>query len=301
MKSAIVTGATGAIGTALVAELVRRGIEVLVFCRRESPRNHRIPASPLVTRLDCDLDGLKDVQNTTGKSYDVFYHLAWEGTFGGARNDMLLQHRNIGRALDAVAAAKRFGCDAFIGVGSQAEYGRVEGALRPDTPAFPENGYGMGKLAAGLMTRQLAGQLALRHIWVRVLSVYGPNDGSQSMVMSTLSALREGRTPRFTPAEQLWDYLYSGDAARALCLMGERGRDQAVYVLGSGQALPLRRYIEIMRDVANPGAALDIGALPYAERQVMHLCADISILSADTGWQPEVDFETGIRRTLAAL
>ena len=177
MKRAILTGATGAIGTALINELIKNNIEVLVFVREGSSRNSKIPVSPLVTVKYCSLEKLADIQNDTRKEYDVFYHFAWGATTGAGRNDMYLQNLNVKYALDAVGAAKRFGCTAFIGAGSQAEYGRSETDLSPETPAFPETGYGMAKLCAGEMTRMYAHQLGLRHIWVRILSVYGPNDG----------------------------------------------------------------------------------------------------------------------------
>lgn len=164
MKRAIVTGATGAIGTALVQDLISNGIEVLVFCREGSKRNTQIPEHELVTKKFCALSELANLQNDTGKDYDVFYHFAWCGTTGVARNDMYLQNENVRFALDAVSAAKRFGCHAFVGAGSQAEYGRVEGVLKPDTPVFPEMGYGIAKLCAGQMTREYAHQLGLKHI-----------------------------------------------------------------------------------------------------------------------------------------
>lgn len=298
MKRVIITGATGSIGTALIQECIREGIEVLVFTRQNSKRNGNIPEHPLVTCMNCALNELAEIQNTTGKDYDVFYHFAWEGTTGAARNDMFLQNRNVQYALDAVSAAKRFGCHTFVGAGSQAEYGRVEGNLRPDTPAFPEMGYGMGKLCAGLMTRSYAHQLGMRHIWMRILSIYGPYDGEQSMVMSTIIRLLHGEVPEFTKGEQMWDYLYSSDAAKAFRLAGEQGVDGKVYVLGSGQAQPLKNYIETIRDVTAPGAELALGAVPYGERQVMYLCADIEELKQDTGYEPDVCFEEGIRRTL---
>ena len=91
MKRAIITGATGAIGTALVAELISAGIEVLVLCREGSVRNSRIPKHPLVKIKFCALDELSSIENDTGNNFDVFYHLAWSGTTGQARNDMYLQ------------------------------------------------------------------------------------------------------------------------------------------------------------------------------------------------------------------
>lgn len=298
MKRAIVTGATGAVGTALINELIGKNIEVLVLCREGSSRNANIPVHPLVQTMYCDLTGLSQIKNTTGKTYDVFYHFAWMGTTGAARNDMYLQNQNVCYALDAVGAAKRFGCTTFIGAGSQAEYGRVEGVLRPDTPAFPEMGYGIAKLCAGQMTREYAHWHGMRHVWVRILSVYGPNDGAQSMVMSTISKLRAGEVSQFTKGEQLWDYLYSDDAARAFRLVGEEGIDGKTYVLGSGQPHPLAEYIRMIRDVVSPNGQIELGAIPYAPKQVMRLQADITELNKDTGFVPEMDFVTGIKKIL---
>ena len=300
MKRAIVTGGTGAVGTALIKELINNKIEVLVFCRKNSKRNSNIQKNDLVKIKYCDLDNLENIENDTGKEYDVFYHFAWMGTTGETRNDIYIQNLNVKYALDAVKVARKFGCYKFIGAGSQAEYGRVNGILSSDTPTFPENGYGIAKLCAGLMTRELAHQLGMEHNWVRILSVYGPNDGSQSMVMSTIKKLKNNQIPNFTKGEQLWDYLYSGDAAVAFRLISEKGIDGKTYVLGSGNVKPLYEYIKIIRDAVNPNAELGIGVIPYSERQVMHLQADVEELKKDIGWQPKVSFETGIRELIMA-
>ncbi len=297
MKRVIVTGATGTIGTALIKELMGHNIEVLVLCREGSPRNANIPLSDLVNLKFASLDDFATLDNDTGKTYDVFFHLAWDGTTGQARNDIPRQSRNIQYSLDAVKLAKTFGCETFVGAGSQAEYGRVEGVLKTQTPTYPENGYGMAKLASGLMTRELARQLGMRHIWIRVVSVYGPNDGVQTLVMSLISKLAKGESPKMTKGEQMWDYLYSGDAAKAFYLLGEKGKDRKTYILGNGKARPLKEYAEIIRKTVNPAMSVDYGAIPYAERQVMHLCADISDLKQDIGWMPQTSFEQGIAAT----
>ncbi|MDD6489423.1 MAG: NAD(P)-dependent oxidoreductase [Clostridia bacterium] len=294
IKRAILTGATGTVGSALIRELIDNNIEVLVLCRKDSVRNCNIPSHPLVTKEYCDLSELNNLKNKTGKQWDVFYHFAWSGTTGAARNDLYLQNLNVRYSLDAVNTAKEFGCHTFIGAGSQAEYGRVECVLKPDTPTFPEMGYGIAKLCAGQMTREYAHKLGIKHIWVRILSVYGLKDGSQSMVMSTINKLKNGEVPKFTPSEQMWDYLYSGDAAEAFRLIGEKGIDGKIYVLGSGQAKPLKEYIMELRDVVAPGSELGIGDIPYGEKQVMYLCADISEITADTGWKPSTQFREGI-------
>lgn len=298
MKKAIITGATGAVGMALIKELISNDIEVLVICRKGSKRNDYIPQHKLVTKIVCSLDELSNLQNDTGKKFDVFYHFAWDGTTGTARNDMYLQNLNVRYALDAVAAAKRFGCQTFIGAGSQAEYGRVEGVLKPETPVNPEMGYGMGKLCAGQMTREYAHQQGMNHIWIRILSVYGPYDGAQSMIMSTIHLLEKGAIPKFTKGEQMWDYLYSEDAAAAFRLLGKKGIDGKTYVLGSGNARPLAEYIKDIRNAINPKAKIELGAIPYGDKQVMHLQADISELRNDIGWSASTLFAEGIKKVL---
>ena len=170
--------------------------------------------------------------------------------------------------------------------------------MTPATPAFPENGYGIAKLAAGALSRLAAQQLGMRHIWVRVLSVYGPFDGENSMITSTLRRFLRGEQPQFTKGEQLWDYLYSEDAGDAFYLVGEKATGHKVYCLGSGESRTLKSYIEDIRDEVSPDAVLGFGEIPYASQAPMHLCADIRTLREDTGFAPKISFREGIRQTI---
>ncbi len=297
----VITGPTGAIGHALTEQCIRSGDEVLAIVRKGSPRIRTIPQDSKVTVLELGLDEYDEYVRSAHAPeipYDVFYHFAWEGTTGSSRNDTDLQSRNIEHALSAVRLSAFLGCKTFIGAGSQAEYGRVEGSLKPDTPAFPENGYGIAKLCAGQLTRILCGQLGLKHIWTRVLSVYGPYDGEGSMIISSLRKMINGEESRFTKGEQEWDYLYSEDAARAMHLLAQKGIGNKVYVIGSGKTRKLMDYISVMEQKASPSVHPVLGVVPYADKQVMHLCADISELTEDTGFMPAVDFEEGIEKTI---
>lgn len=298
MKKAIVTGPTGAIGMALIQKYMEEGGEVAAVCHRGSARISSLPVSDNLKIVECNLDEMQKLPDILNGKYDVFFHCAWACTSGEGRNDIDTQTQNICYTMDAVDAANKLGCECFIGAGSQAEYGRFEGKLDSKVPTFPENGYGIAKLCAGQLSRIRCGQLGIRHIWFRVLSVYGRYDSEQTMIMSSIRSMLNGESPEYTPVEQIWDYLYSEDAAEAFYLASEKGRDGGVYCLGSGQARPLQEYIEIMRDEINPGISLKIGAKPYADKQVMYLCADISELQNDTGFAPRFGFREGIRKTI---
>ncbi len=298
MKRIVLTGPTGALGMALINKCIEENVEVLAICRKDSKRAERIPKHRLVRKVFCDLNQLSLFKYEEDEKYDVFYHFAWEGTTGKERENLGLQLKNVEYALDAVALAKNLGCHTFIGAGSQAEYGRVEGKISPHTPTYPETGYGIAKLCAGQMTKKACEEIQMRYNWVRILSVYGPYDGGQTMVMSLLSNLKNHGSVKTTKGEQVWDYLYSEDAAEAFYLIGESGEDKKVYVLGSGKPRQLKDFIYDIRSVAAPNAIIETGAIPYANKQVMHLEADISELNADTGWRPKTEFKEGIQKII---
>ena len=317
MKIAI-SGATGAVGHALIAEFIKQNMDVIVLCRKTSNRiNSLCNEIEKMTGIDCkqlqqlisiwfiELSEYHDMSlkfsDDMKKQYgncDIFFHLAWNGTTGEERNNCELQSKNIEYALDAVKLAKKMGCHTFVGAGSQAEYGRVDGRLSSDTPTHPESEYGMAKLKASQETRTLCKQLEIKHIWTRILSVYGPYDTPNSMVMSSIQKLLNREIPKYTKGEQQWDFLYSEDAGKALLAAGIYGKDGEIYPVGSGKTKSLSEYIEMIRNEIDPKAQIELGAIPYAEKQVMYLCADITKLKEDTGFAPTIEFDEGIRRIL---
>ena len=308
MERAIITGPTGVLGTALIEKLIRKKIEIIAVCRIGSERIGCIPSDPLITVMECNLDSLRVLPRMiSGHKYKdtVFFHMGWDGTFGGDRDNLKSQINNIQYTVDAVSAAHVIGCRRFVGIGSQAEYGRVDSArctrIKPDTPAAPENGYGVAKLCAGQMSRIKCQQVGMEHVWVRALSIYGPNDGRNTLISVMLDRLQKKEHISCTKGDQMWDYLYSSDAAEALFFLGcaEKEKvDGKIYVMGSGQARPLREYMYIVRDIVDPEAQLGIGEIPYSDKQIMYLWADISSLYEDTGFTPRISFEEGIYRTM---
>lgn len=299
MKKAIITGPTGAIGIALIQMLMEHDVEVTAVCHCGSSRISRIPVSDKVRIVECDLDQIRILPEILEHDYEVCYHFAWACTIGDSRNNIDAQLKNIQYTIDVVEVVKALGCRRFIGAGSQAEYGRYEGVLNNETPAFPENGYGIAKLCAGQLSRIRCEQLGVDHIWTRILSVYGPCDGENTLVMSMIAQLLKGERPLCTKGEQIWDYIYSKDAANAFYLLANQGKSGKIYCIGSGKGVPLAEYIKAIRDYVDPAQEIGFGEVPYGEKQVMYLCADTDDLMKDTGFHPSYSFEQGIKETIA--
>lgn len=286
------------IGVALIEECLRHDIEIYAVVRSSSGKAGRLPLSEKIHLTDCSLEDLSDLPGRIPGGCDTFYHIAW-GNTGEARNKSTeLQSRNIFYTLQAVRAAAELGCRRFIGAGSQAEYGPMDvEKISPDSPVNPSTPYGASKLAAGHLAGMLCRELGMECIWPRIFSVYGKYEKETTMVASGLRKMLAGEPTEFTPAMQRWDYLYSRDAGRAFYLIGEKGKGGSVYCVGSGQARPLKEYIEEMAALTGAGKP-GIGAKPYPPGAVMNLCADIGTLTGDTGFIPEYTFEQGIRETI---
>lgn len=313
IKKAYITGVTGTIGMALLDYLLNDGTEVEAFVRPESSRldsleTYRLglgnePAERFVINRT-GLDGLFDYATNADIRPDgpaVFYHLGWEGTIGSGRNDADVQKRNVKYSVDAAELAHRLGCTIFVGAGSQAEYGRVDGVIDEDTPLNPETEYGRAKNAARIATAECCRKYGMGHTWVRILSVYGPYNDERTMIMTLINSLLEGREALLTKGLQVWDYLYCKDAARALALMGgsEAATGERIYCLGSGEGRPLADYIyDICNECGASKELLKFGAVPYKDQQVMHLLCDIKKAQRELGFMPVYSFKEGIRETI---
>ena len=105
IRRALITGPTGGVGINLIEELIAAGITVTAVCRPESTRIAEIPKSSFVNVMMCPSDALLTLPRLCGQTYDAFFHFAWGGTSGLAREDLALQMKNIAYTVDAVRAA----------------------------------------------------------------------------------------------------------------------------------------------------------------------------------------------------
>ena len=172
-KRILITGATGAVGTALANELTEHGHDVTAIVRPGSRRLDRLAQNP---RLETAACSLRDIRKLAGmlqrRRYDIFYHLAWDYSRDHMNTAMHLN--NAACTLEAVHAAKETGCRVFIGAGSQAEYERAEGKISERSHTAPETAYGISKFAAGRLAEIECQKLGIRYVWPRIFSVYGP-------------------------------------------------------------------------------------------------------------------------------
>ena len=208
-----------------------------------------------------------------------------------------MQARNIADAADLAAMAADAGCRAFIGAGSQAEYGPYHRAISPDDATHPTTLYGKAKLAAAGMVEQIAADRGMRFAWLRIFSTYGPKDADYWLIPSFILTLRKGETMSLTGCEQKWGFLHARDAASAFRIVATSDGGQGYFNLGSPTAPMLRETLLKLRDLVDLNGNIVFGAVPYRPDQVMILQADVRRLT-DLGWRPQVAIDDGLRETV---
>lgn len=295
MRKAIVTGATGFIGSWLVQELLDNGYSVTVIVR---DKERLLPE--IVKRcfaIERSLHELKAC-DFKGKTADVFFHLAWSGVSSEKKNQIDIQLDNIKASLNAIDVAHKIGCGLFVATGTVAEYALCDNVMDMAARQTPNDFYGAAKVSAHYFTEVRARQLEQPFIWCVIPSTFGERRSDSNIITYTIKTLLKGEKPAYGNLQQMWDFLYVRDVVRALRLIGEKGTTDKVYGIGSGEYQTLRDYICRIRDVINVTLPLGIGENVSQSNRTFSSCVNNYDLKKDTGFQPEFTFEEGIIRTI---
>jgi nucleoside-diphosphate-sugar epimerase len=295
----LITGAGGFVGAAGAKAAVAAGDDVVALVRSSGSRLAPIAKSILLRRMD--LADARSVAELIGSVRpDVVIHSAWEGVGGALRSDDI-QLENIRTTVALADAAIAGGAQKFVGIGSQAEYGRYDRKIVESDLPQPTMLYGAAKLAANHLVAQRCSEAGIAFSWLRLFSVYGPGDNPNWLIPSSAASLVRGTRPKCTAGTQKWDYLHIDDVAEGVLAVARNDQANGVFNLSSGNAVSVRSIIEMLRDIAAPGLHLTFGDIPFAPDQIMHLEGDNRRLCEATGWSLEVPLGEGLKQVVDEL
>lgn len=297
MTKAIVTGATGFVGSHLVEELLEKGIEVILLVRDPDKLIPVIRNNSQVHIVSSSINSAYELMSEFS-DIDVFYHLAWGGVSTENKNDIQLQLSNIKMATDALELCNKLGCRQFVVAGTVAEYVFTNDIIDMNAQQTPNDMYGAAKVSAHYFVDVYARSLGQSYIWAVLPSTFGERRSDNNIITYTINSLLKGESPKYGNLLQMWDFLYVKEVAKALVAIGEKGKSGKIYGIGSGKFRLLRDYVTSIRDIINPDIELQIGAIPELSEQTFSSCANIYNLVKDTGYMPGISFEEGIERTI---
>jgi nucleoside-diphosphate-sugar epimerase len=275
---ALLTGATGFIGSNVARELVRRGHEVVVSVRPGSDR-----------RRIRDLEGRLTIQegDAVPADGDTVIHLAWIATPGA-----YLESPENRSCLEASRRLLARAAGRAIVAGSCFEFDTRLGRLSEDSPVRPTTLYARSK-------DELRQEVERRpdSVWVRLFYQYGPGEHPQRFVPSVIRSLLRGQETKLSPGEQRRDYLHVSDVAAAVVAIAESRLTGCVNV-GSGDAVSVKELATTIGDLVGRADLLRFGALPYWDGEPMLIVASNDRLRS-TGWASRTPLREGLAETVA--
>ena len=297
MEKVIITGADGFVGSYTVKHFLSEGKHVLALDM--STEAKRLNEHPNLIYKQCDITDINSLLDIIPHSvYDTFIHFAWAGSAGPARVDYTLQMQNALNTVECMKAAKQLGCSRFVCAGSIMEY-EVEAAIHSQgsKPGMAYI-YGMGKHIAHCLCKSVAVEIGIDLLWPMITNAYGVGEFSPRFVNSTLRKIINGEPLQFTSATQNYDFVYVSDVAKAFYLVAEKGKPFCEYMIGSGNARPLKDFIIEMVQSCGPDSTPLFGDVPFTGTNMPLSTFAIDDIKNDCGYVAEVSFGDGTKMTM---
>lgn len=299
-KTAIVTGANGFVGSAVTKELLNHGYTVYAVVRAGKEKHLPKAEQGTLLTVNSSLETIRDLKNQLkGQNLEgsTFYHFAWAGSAGPARADASLQLNNVRWSLDAMETANALGCKRFVFASSIGEEESLAVAVTDGTKPDGHYLYGAAKFSTRLFATVEATRMGIELLWCKLANGYGAGDFSMRMLNATIKKCIRGENPQFTAGTQNYDFVYITDVARAFRLIGENGKPFHEYLIGSGNAKPLKELLLEMKAAIAPNLDFIFGDVPFTGINLPLTAFDTKKTEQDTGFKAQVSFAEGCRLT----
>lgn len=299
MRNVVITGADGFVGSNTVEYFLEKNINVLAIDIFDTPR--RLSSHKNLKYLKLDISNIDSLPEIINRTFDTFIHFAWEGSAGSLRSDYNIQIKNALNAVKSMKTAKKIGCTRFVCAGSIMEY-EVEATIHAqgNHPSAVYI-YGLGKFLAHGLCKLLSTEIGIDLIWPQITNTYGVGELSPRFVNTTLRKMIKGESLQFTSAAQNYDFIYISDVAKAFYLIAENGKANCSYIVGSGQAKPLKDFILEMQQACAPQSELHFGDIPFSGTNIPIGIFNNDALKVDCGFVPSVSFSAGTKLTMEWL
>ena len=288
MKSLLLTGATGFLGSALARHWVRAGYQVSALVRPTSSRRRIEDVGDALQFYRCGSD--EEVFSAIATvAPDFIVHTACSyGRAGETLVDIFDANVRLGLLLleGARLLDKRV---AFLNTGT---------ILDPAVSSYAMSKQSFSAVGA-LQARQGGGRV--KFINVALQHMYGPGDDRSKFTTHVISScLANVERLNLTSGVQERDFVFIDDVVSAydtiISNMTSLGDGEHIEV-GSGEAVPVRSFVELVRELTNSRTHLEFGAVPYRANEAMLFQADINRMRS-LGWAPATSLEMGIRKTI---
>ncbi|WP_247002204.1 NAD-dependent epimerase/dehydratase family protein [Halosolutus gelatinilyticus] len=296
----LVTGGAGFIGSNLANELADRNEVIAVDdCYLGTPSNLSddvdfVEASVLDDELPTDVDAVVHLAALSS------YAMHEENPRRGARV-------NVEGFVNVVEQAREDGCETVVYASTSSIYGSRTDPSPEGLDVTVNTGYEASKLARERYGEYFSNHYGMSACGMRFFSVYQGYGGAEdhkgeyaNVIAQFADDIASGESPvLYGDGSQTRDFTHVSDIVRGLELAAAHELD-GVYNLGTGESYDFNTVVELINDELGTDVEPEYVENPIPESVYVHdTCADSSKIRDETGWEPRIDFEEGIRRVCA--
>lgn len=305
MKQAIITGATGFIGSHLSNFLAYHGIKVYALGRKkinEVP-NTTFIKSDLIHYVNVSMQDISMLPNILINEMEtlddcVFFNFAWGGSNGLSDLDVEAQLNNALWTLDAYNVAANLKCSKFIHVGTMEEAFADKYLLKDfhgDNEYNRHLIYSIAKRTSRNLLKTIYHSGGPDLIIASNSHIMGPNDRRDSFLTTVMRHIVENKPLNLTSCIQNFDVVSVYDCVRAYKLIAEKGINKSEYWIGSGKPQQLKKYVTTMVNMYSPAIELNFGSMPYNDVILDLDTFSPCKLNNDTGFTCKQSYEDAVR------
>jgi UDP-glucose 4-epimerase len=306
MPRALVTGGAGFIGSNLVRALLERGDEVRVLDNFSTGNRANLETLE-VEIVEGELRSYERVHNAV-RGTEVVYHLGALGSVPRSVQDPLTTNGvNVDGTLNVLLAARDEGVRRVVFASSSSVYG--SSATLPATEGSavdPISPYGVAKLAAERYCVSFSRVYAsFETVVLRYFNVFGPRQNPRSQYAAAvplfISAIAAGEPVTiFGDGGQSRDFTYVENVVAAnLAAADAAGANGRIFNVAAGAPNSVNVLIETIAGLLGKDVLREHA--PPRAGDIRDSFADVSAARDVLGWEPTIDFEDGLRRTIDAL
>jgi nucleoside-diphosphate-sugar epimerase len=295
MHKVLITGITGFLGAKIAEYLISDGISVIGLKR---PGSDIWRCNDFKEKVNwIDIEGGYQEMIISSKP-DTIIHCAWIGVSAGDRDNWSVQAENLNFLISLIELAKELPLSKFICLGSQAEYGYINGIVSEDQGSKAANAYGAIKLACLEILKGFAEVKQINWIWLRIFSVFGEKEDDSWLIPSVIKNLQGKEEMNLTKGEQRYAYLYIDDFAEIVRRIIKLKIHSGIYNVSSNDSKPLYQILQEITNLIKPSFRLNFGTIPYRDHQSMHIEGDMSKLKLQIGEMQFTNFNVALKKII---
>jgi UDP-glucose 4-epimerase len=296
----LVTGGAGFIGSNLANDLATENdVIALDDGYLGTPEN-----------LDDDVEFVEQsvLEDDLPTDVDVVFHLAALSSLNMHEEDPQYGARvNVEGFVNTVEQARKDGCDTVVYATTSSIYGDRTEPSPEDMPVAVNTGYEASKLARERYGEYFANYYDMNMAGLRFFSVYQGYGGAEehkgeyaNVIAQFADDVANGVSPKiYGDGEQTRDFTHVSDIVRGIELSAAHELT-GIYNLGTGESYDFNTVVDMINDELGTDVEPEHVENPIPEDVYVHdTMADPTKMKEDTGWEPEISFEEGIRRVCA--